>query len=201
MDGKTMSASNDKTSNGNNMAGSGNKVDGNNTAGGGKGAAARDLPYRPCAGIMLINSQGLVWAGQRIPKWDDDASAHIWQMPQGGIDAGEEAGAAAIRELEEETGVTSIEILAESRDWLHYDLPDDLIGTALKGKYRGQKQKWFAMRFLGDESEIDISARNGHKAEFSNWKWERAANLPDLIVPFKRPIYSAIIEEFKEFIA
>jgi len=157
------------------------------------------LPYRACAGIMLINGDGLVWIGRRIPKWDGDQSAHVWQMPQGGIDEGEDARSGAIRELEEETGVVNAEVLGESRDWLHYDLPAELIGVALKGRYRGQKQKWFAMRFLGQDSEIDISARNGHKAEFAEWRWERADNLPGLIVPMKRSVYEAVIEEFSGF--
>jgi len=150
---------------------------------------------------MLINSDGLVWAGKRIPKWQDDRSAHIWQMPQGGIDDGESPDCAAIRELEEETGVRNAVILAESRQWLQYDLPIELQGVALKGKYRGQKQKWFAMRFLGEDREIDISARNGLKAEFDDWRWQRASELPGLIVPFKRKIYQTLIEEFSQFLS
>ncbi len=110
-----------------------------------------DLPYRPCVGIMLINRAGLVWVGRRRPKWAGYGSAHIWQMPQGGITPGEGERAAALRELEEETGVASVELLAEAPDWLSYDLPPDLLGIALKGRYRGQRQKWFAMRFTGKE--------------------------------------------------
>ena len=117
-----------------------------------------DLPYRPCVGIMLINGDGLVWVGRRLPKWQGDRSAYIWQMPQGGITAGESAEAAALRELEEETAVRSVEVLAEAPGWLSYDLPNELLGIALKGRYRGQKQKWFAMRFTGEDSDIDISA-------------------------------------------
>jgi putative (di)nucleoside polyphosphate hydrolase len=159
-------------------------------------ATRRPLPLRPCAGIMLINARGLVWIGRRLPKWVGDKSASIWQMPQGGISLGEDPGQAALRELEEETGVTSVEIVAEAADWLTYELPEHLMGVALKGRYRGQKQKWFAMRFTGNDSEIDISARGGHKAEFDAWRWARMAELPGLILPFKRPVYDALADEF-----
>ena len=154
------------------------------------------LPHRPCVGIVLVNKDGLVWIGRRLPKWSEDKSAFIWQMPQGGIDADEEARAAALRELEEETGVRSVEVIGESAGWLTYDLPDHLLGVALKGKYRGQTQKWFVMRFRGDDAEICIAARNGHKQEFDAWRWARLEELPDLIVPFKRGIYDALIAEF-----
>jgi putative (di)nucleoside polyphosphate hydrolase len=160
-----------------------------------------DLPYRPCVGIMLINREGLVWAGRRLPKWVGDKSGHIWQMPQGGIGIGETERAAALRELEEETAVQSVEIVAEAPDWLSYDLPRELLGVALKGRYRGQRQKWFAMRFLGEDSEIDISPRNGRKAEFDAWRWARLEELPGLIVPFKRHIYSELISIFAPFAA
>ena len=163
-------------------------------------ATSLDLPYRPCVGIMLINGDGLVWVGRRLPKWQGDRSAYIWQMPQGGITAGEGAEAAALRELEEETAVHSVKVLAEAPVWLSYDLPGELLGIALKGKYRGQRQKWFAMRFTGDDGEIDISARLGHKAEFDDWRWEEAADLPDLIVPFKRHIYRDVVREFIHFV-
>jgi putative (di)nucleoside polyphosphate hydrolase len=160
-----------------------------------------DLPYRPCVGIMLINRAGLVWVGRRLPKWQDNRSAHIWQMPQGGISLGEAELTAALRELEEETGARSVEVLAEAPQWLSYDLPEKLVGVALKGRYRGQRQKWFAMRFLGEDSEIDISARGGHKAEFDAWRWAHAAELPGLIVPFKRRIYEDVIATFGQFAA
>jgi putative (di)nucleoside polyphosphate hydrolase len=147
---------------------------------------------------MLINPAGLVWVGRRLPKWRDDTSAYVWQMPQGGIDDGEEPRAAALRELEEETGVRSALIIGETRDWLTYDLPPELLGKALRGKYRGQRQKWFAMRFTGDEREIDISAPHGHTAEFDAWRWAPLAELPGLIVPFKRPVYDRLALEFAD---
>jgi putative (di)nucleoside polyphosphate hydrolase len=155
-----------------------------------------DLPYRPCVGIMLISRRGLVWVGRRRPKWAGDGFAHIWQMPQGGITAGESAADAALRELEEETGVTSVKLLAEAPGWFSYDLPDELLGIALKGRYRGQRQKWFAMRFEGDDAEIDIAPRRGHKAEFDAWRWADAAELPRLIVPFKRQVYADVVAAF-----
>ena len=155
-----------------------------------------ELPYRPCVGVVLVNKGGLVWIGRRLPKWSADKSAFIWQMPQGGIDQGEEPRAAAIRELEEETGVQSVDVVAESSGWLTYDLPDDLLGVALKGKYRGQTQKWFVMCFHGEDTEIRIEARNGHKQEFDAWRWARLEELPDLIVPFKRGIYETLVVEF-----
>jgi putative (di)nucleoside polyphosphate hydrolase len=155
-----------------------------------------DLPYRPCVGIMLLDRRGLVWVGRRRPKWAGHGSAHIWQMPQGGIAAGERARLAALRELEEETGVTSIELLAEAPGWFTYDLPEELVGIALKGRYRGQKQKWFAMRFTGSESEIDIGPRHGRKAEFDAWRWAPVSQLPRLIVPFKRQVYRDVVAEF-----
>ena len=159
-----------------------------------------DLPYRPCVGIMLINRDGRVWVGRRRPKWAAGGSGYIWQMPQGGITSGEAEQAAALRELEEETGVTSIELLAEAPGWLSYDLPDELLGVALKGRYRGQRQKWFAMRFTGRDSEIDIAASGGHKAEFEDWRWANVSELPSLTVPFKRQVYRDVVREFRRFV-
>ena len=157
--------------------------------------SARDLPYRDCVGIMLLNSEGRVWTGRRLPKWAGDKSAYIWQMPQGGIMKGEQPVEAAYRELGEETGITSADVVAELPQSLTYDLPEPLLGVALKGKYRGQRQRWFAMRFWGDDSEIDIRPRSG-KAEFDRWRWRDMAELPDLIVSFKRPIYQVVVERF-----
>jgi putative (di)nucleoside polyphosphate hydrolase len=153
------------------------------------------LPYRPCVGIMLLNRYGLVWIGRRLPKWSDDRSAYIWQMPQGGIDKGETPREAAIRELEEETGVRNAQIIGEISEWLTYDLPPELLGVALKGRYRGQKQRWFAMRLTGPDSEIDIAPRD-HKAEFDAWRWARIEEVAPLIVSFKRPVYDVVVRRF-----
>ena len=148
---------------------------------------------------MLLNGEGRVWIGRRIAKGADKVTHHQWQMPQGGIDKGEEPGAAALRELAEETGATSVEIIAQSRDWYSYELPAELIGVALKGKYRGQRLKWFVMRYLGDDDGFDIAEKKGHRAEFDAWRWAEMAELPDLVVPFKRAVYQSLIEEFAEY--
>jgi len=161
---------------------------------------ADDLPYRPCAGIMVLNDKGLVWAGRRISQGNSefDGSPQLWQMPQGGIDEGEAPLAAAIRELYEETGMKTVTLLAEARDWIHYDLPPQLIGIGLRGKYRGQAQKWFAFRFDGDESEIQINPPPGsNEAEFDAWDWKPVESLPELIVPFKRSVYEQVVEQFR----
>ena len=158
------------------------------------------LPYRPCVGIMVLNPAGLVWAGRRIALADSEMAGtdRLWQMPQGGIDKGEEPLPAAMRELYEETGMRSVTLLAEAPDWINYDLPRDLVGTALKGKYRGQTQKWFAFRFDGDESEIAINPPpGGHEAEFDAWAWKPMAELPELIVPFKRAVYEKVVAAFR----
>jgi putative (di)nucleoside polyphosphate hydrolase len=167
-------------------------------------SAYADLPYRPCVGVMLINRAGLVFLGQRKaeagPEHVDDT--YSWQMPQGGIDPGEEPLSAALRELHEETNVSTVSMLAEAPGWFAYDLPDDVAGKAWKGRYRGQTQKWFAFRFEGDESEIDIaSPAGGVKPEFSAWRWERMEALPQLIIPFKRPVYERVCEIFRPFAA
>ena len=152
---------------------------------------------------MLINAQGLVFVGRRANKAlrEHVAEGHEWQMPQGGIDAGEDPQAAALRELAEETNVTSVELLGEARDWFAYDLPDDIAKEAWKGRYVGQAQKWFALRFTGDDSEINIlSPAGGHKAEFDAWKWVPMAELPGMIIPFKRPVYERVVQEFSRFV-
>jgi putative (di)nucleoside polyphosphate hydrolase len=164
---------------------------------------ADSLPYRPCVGIMVLNSAGLVWAGHRIrvANGELEDADHLWQMPQGGIDPGEDPLAAAARELYEETGMRSVSLLAEAPGWINYDLPANLIGVALKGKYRGQTQKWFAFRFEGDESEIAINPPpGGHEAEFDAWDWKVMNDLPNLIVPFKRGVYDEVVAAFSHLI-
>ena len=158
------------------------------------------LPYRPCVGIMVLNHQNLVWVGHRIaePEGEMEGAAHLWQMPQGGIDKGEEPLPAAKRELYEETGMESVELIAEAPGWINYDLPAHLVGIALKGKYRGQTQKWFAFRFSGDISEIRIAPPpGGHTAEFDGWDWRLMDDLPGLVVPFKRKVYDEVVAAFR----
>ena len=161
--------------------------------------APDSLPYRPCVGIMLLNRDNLVWIGRRIPKWERDGKDgnRLWQMPQGGIDEGETPEEAAYRELEEEAGTRNATILERTSGWLKYDLPPEAMGTALKGRYRGQKQKWFAMRFAGSDSEIDIAPEKGEKPEFDTWRWEPMENLPDLVIAFKRDVYTQVVAAFR----
>jgi putative (di)nucleoside polyphosphate hydrolase len=155
------------------------------------------LGYRPCVGIMVLNAQGLVWIGCRADaKNEAEGRGAWWQMPQGGIDENEDPRAAAIRELYEETGIRSIELIAERDGWINYDLPRDLVGKAWGGRYRGQKQKWFAARFLGHDSEINITPPDGHNVEFIDWRWAPIGDVLELIVPFKRAVYEAVLPHF-----
>lgn len=147
-----------------------------------------DAEYRPCVGVMLLNGQGEVFVAQRI-----DTPTEAWQMPQGGIDEGEDPRAAALRELTEEIGTDKAEILAESKGWLRYDLPAEVIERARHGRWRGQRQKWFVMRFIGSDSDIDLATEH---PEFSAWKWVPVEALPDLIVTFKRQVYLDLLAEF-----
>ncbi len=158
-----------------------------------------DLPYRPCVGVVLLNRDGLAFIGRRIGGPEHVDLTHAWQMPQGGIDAGEEPWPAAVRELREETNIRSVERVGEIAEWLKYDIPCEIVGVAWKGKYRGQTQKWFAMRFTGNDNEIDVEHPAGHEAEFSAWRWERLQNVPDLVVPFKRAVYERVIREFAKY--
>jgi putative (di)nucleoside polyphosphate hydrolase len=157
-----------------------------------------DMPYRTCAGVVLFNHQGKVFMGKRAP---DESGEHMqsWQLPQGGIDKNEEPIDGALRELYEETSVSSVSILTAAPNWIKYDLPDALLGVALKGKYRGQQQKWFAMLFEGDEDEINVTAPGGgaHPAEFTEWRWVELPEIVDLIVSFKQGAYGEIVDAFK----
>ena len=156
--------------------------------------------YRPSVGIMLVNRDGLVFVARRKNKRlaEHVADGFEWQMPQGGIDENEDPYPAALRELEEETNVTSVSLLAESPEWYAYDLPPDVAKKSWHGRYIGQRQKWFALRFEGEDSEIDVIHPGGgkHKAEFDAWRWEKMSNLVDLIIPFKRPVYERVVRDF-----
>jgi putative (di)nucleoside polyphosphate hydrolase len=159
---------------------------------------SHDLLYRPCVGVALVNRDGHAFIGHRKRKRGNDVlDARAWQMPQGGIDEGEEPLKAARRELWEETNVRSVEFIAEMPDWLSYDLPV-AARSRWSGRYRGQTQKWFLFRFTGDEGEINVHrpAGGAHEAEFDEWRWERFEHLPDVVVPFKREVYEAVAATF-----
>ena len=150
------------------------------------------LPYRRGVGIVLLNARKQVFVAQRL-----DSSEPAWQFPQGGIDKDEDPFLAAKRELQEETAVTSAELIAETPDWLRYDLPVSLVPKVWKGRYRGQEQKWYAFRFVGQDSEIRI---DGEHPEFSEWRWMNLLETPSLIVEFKRPLYEAVVQAFRHLV-
>ena len=160
-----------------------------------------DLPYRPCVGVAVFNHDGHVWIGHRSDvNAEGEGDGHWWQMPQGGLDQGEDPEKAAYRELFEETSIKSVELIRSTSGWLTYDLPPNLVGRSWGGRYRGQKQKWFALRFTGEESEIDVLKPGGgkHKPEFSRWRWDTLARLPELVVPFKRSVYEQVVAAFSD---
>jgi putative (di)nucleoside polyphosphate hydrolase len=151
--------------------------------------------YRPNVGVVLFNAEGQVWLGRRVAT----DGPYNWQFPQGGVDPGEDLLAAARRELEEETGVRSVELIARTDGWITYDFPEGYPGSKVAKGWRGQRQVWFAMRFVGDESEIDLTTH--HHAEFDAWRWGRLEDAPDLIIPFKKPAYDKVVEAFRQFAA
>ena len=156
-----------------------------------------DLPYRPCVGLMVLNREGHAFIGRRSSGPEHIDAVHVWQMPQGGIDKGEDPYPAALRELREETSIHSVAKLGEIEEWLTYDIPRAIGTKAWKGKYRGQTQKWFALRFVGAESEIDLEC-HGHP-EFDAWKWVEIDEVVRMIVPFKRDVYRKVVEAFRSF--
>ena len=170
----------------------------------GKPDRSVNLPYRPCVGIAVFNRNGLVWIGRRSDEdADGEGEGHWWQMPQGGLDRGEDPYRAALRELYEETSIKSVSLIRAAPGWFSYDLPADLVATSWGGRYRGQTQKWFALRFAGKDSEIDVLKPGGgrHKPEFLAWRWEQLERLPGLIVPFKRKVYEEVVAAFGDIAA
>ena len=156
-----------------------------------------ELPYRPNVGVVLFNRDGLVLVARRADLPNAEGPAQGWQLPQGGIDEGEDPRIAVFRELEEEIGTRKAEIIGEHPDWVTYDLPPDLVGIAWRGQYRGQRQRWFAMRFTGDDSDIRLDL-DPHP-EFDAWRWVPLSELPTLAVPFKQAIYDLLVESFTRF--
>jgi putative (di)nucleoside polyphosphate hydrolase len=156
-------------------------------------AVSLPTEYRPCVGMMVLNAEGLVLVGKRL-----DAVVEAWQMPQGGVDEGEDIRAAALRELREEVGTDNVTMLAETAEWLHYDLPEHLVPILWNGRFRGQKQRWFLMRLNGDASQINIQTEH---PEFCEVQWVAAHTLPELIVPFKKALYERVLQEFKPYLA
>ena len=156
----------------------------------------KELGYRPCVGVMLVNNEGRVFVGRRI----DNREGDWWQMPQGGVDEGEDLKEAALRELAEETGAKAehVSLVGQTREPIRYDLPEELMGKLWGGKYRGQEQIWFLARFSGTDADIDLEAHD--PPEFCDWKWVDAEQLPELIVPFKKRVYRAVLEEFRELV-
>ena len=155
-----------------------------------------ELGYRPCVGVMLVNEEGRAFVGRRI----DNREGDWWQMPQGGVDEGEDVKEAAMRELAEETGAKPehVTLIQQTRETIRYDLPEELMGKLWGGKYRGQEQIWFLARFSGTDADIDLEAHN--PPEFCDWKWVDPEQLPELIVPFKKRVYRAVLEEFRELV-
>ncbi len=160
-------------------------------------AASEPTAYRPCVGVMLLNSEGKVFVGQRIDARDNDPQGVWWQMPQGGVDPGEDMEVAAYRELEEETGIPAkhAQIITKTHDPIRYDLPPHLMGKLWNGEFRGQEQIWFLMRFTGNDADVNLNAHD--PAEFCEWKWDEPDTLPDLIIPFKKSVYKAILNSFR----
>ncbi|HRD78124.1 MAG TPA: RNA pyrophosphohydrolase [Hyphomicrobiaceae bacterium] len=157
------------------------------------------LPLRTGVGILLLDHRGRVFIGRRIPRWSPEE--RYWHMPQGGVEAGENLKHAARRELAEETSIKDCEIVGKTDGWLRYDLPEELLGIALKGRYRGQRLRWYAMRFLGRDRDINLNPRGRPRAEFEDWRWEKPEAIAALTIPYKRRLYEEVIEYFAAEIA